>query len=64
MNNPISYCDSSGHFVLSSFLIAVGIGVAAGFLAQYIPDVIANVKDGGFQFSDLLTINGRIGMII
>ncbi len=58
LNNPIYYCDPSGHFVLSSFLIAVGIGAAAGFLSQYIPDVIANIKDGGFQFSDLLTING------
>lgn len=58
MNNPISYCDPSGHFILLSFLIAVGIGAAAGFLSQYIPDVIANIKDGGFQFSDLLTING------
>ncbi len=57
MNNPISYCDPSGHFVLSSFLIAVGIGAAAGFLSQYISDVIANIKDDGFQFSDLLTIN-------
>ena len=58
MNNPISYCDPSGHFVLSSFLIAVGIGAAAGFLSQYITDVITNIEDGGFQFSDLLTING------
>ena len=58
LNNPIMYTDPSGHFVLSSFLIALGIGAAAGFLSQYIPDVIANIKDGGFQFSDLLTING------
>ena len=55
------HCDPSGHFVLSSFLIAVGIG-AAGLLSQYTSDVLANVKDDGFQFSDLLTINnGNIG---
>ena len=51
------YSDPSGHFVLSSFLIAVGIGALTGFLGSYIPDVYENVIKDGFQFSDLLTIN-------
>ena len=55
------YADPSGHFVLSSFLIAVGIGAVAGFLGSYIPDVYEKIKKDGFQFSDLNTFaeNGK-----
>ena len=29
-NDPVNYCDPSGHFVLSTFLICLGVGVVAG----------------------------------
>ena len=52
VNNPIMNIDPDGHAVLSSFFIAIAIGAASGLLSQYIPDVIANIKADGFQWSD------------
>ena len=47
------YNDPSGHFILSAILI----GAAIGFASVYVPDVVSNIKENGFQLSDLLTIN-------
>ena len=49
-NNPINYCDPTGHFPWVSMLI----GAAIGFLTSYISDVINEMKDG-FDWSDFDT---------
>ncbi len=48
-NNPIMYVDPSGHGIIASMLIAFVIG----FVMEYIPDVITEIKEDGFQWSDL-----------
>ena len=64
-NDPINYYDPSGHFVITATIIwgAIGIGAAIGagigLGAAYIPDVIENVKDDGFQCRDLNTFEGN-----
>ena len=60
-NDPVNYADPSGHFVITTamLLTALGIGAAigagVGFAAAYIPDVIENATQDGFQWSDLNT---------
>ncbi len=46
------YADPSGHSAILAMLIGPGIG----FLTSYIPDAIANMKDG-FEWSDFNTFS-------
>ena len=52
MNNPISYCDPSGHSVIIAMLIGAGIGLAAGLASQVVSDVVANLWENGLNFSE------------
>ena len=47
--------DPSGCFAIS--ISAIIIGAVIGFATVYVSDVVENVKEDGFQFSDLVTIN-------
>lgn len=57
-NNPIINCDPNGQFfILTSLLISVAIGALAAALSEYIPDVLKNVNEDGFQWSDFNTFS-------
>ena len=50
-NNPVMYSDGDGHFAI---LTSVIVGAIIGFACSYIPDAVANFKDG-FDWSDFNT---------
>ena len=54
-NDPVNYCDPSGHFVISSFLIGLGIAAAIGAgigAASYtVGQVIDYAITGNFEWS-------------
>ena len=74
LNNPISYCDPSGHFVITigsiitAALITAGIAAGLAFGSAYISDVSKNIEKDGFQWSDLETFSDNwrhyIGVIL
>ena len=64
-NDPINKLDPSGHFVITTTMILAAIGIGAaigagiGFGAAYVPDVIDNIKNDGFQWSDFNTFENN-----
>ena len=52
LNNPVMYCDPSGHSVILAMLIGAGIGLVVGLGSQLASDVISNVITNGFDFSE------------
>ena len=61
-NNPIMYSDPEGKFVLSSFLIAVGIGAAFGFVGELASDLMeGDGLDHSFRQYAGSILSGAIG---
>ena len=51
-NNPISYADPSGHFLVSAFICATIVGLVVGIATKYVPDVIEKIHEDGFEWTD------------
>ena len=65
-NDPVNYCDPSGHFVISTAaLILIGVGVAAGLgyaaYTDYIDDYNINGSVGWQTYVGSAMIGGAIG---
>ena len=52
-NNPIMYTDPSGHFAISTLVFSIVIGAVLAVGTAYGDDVIENVQEDGFQWSDI-----------
>ena len=59
LNNPVQYCDPSGHFWLGT-LIGAAVGAIGGFIGQIVSDAVTSLENGKITISNWQTYTGAV----